>query len=246
MEMQKDEKAVLIRGGGSTLGPALVRVLAERGCSHVAFAPVYEKNGSNSEMAAGKMERILDEYECSDFVVTIDNGEEIVSRAVDELGGIDYYFDLFVPHPESTSEEVMQHASTVLERGAAAGSAIAEHAEEGCIVNHCFLPSMYADTALGPHFPMLRGAVTGATRSLGVRFGEEGVRVNCVQTGLVDLPETQALASERVKDISVPIGRWTTPEEVANLMNFLVQQGTYVTGQTVVIDGGLTAGYTGT
>jgi 3-oxoacyl-[acyl-carrier protein] reductase len=92
----------------------------------------------------------------------------------------------------------------------------------------------------------LKGAVTGVTRTLCRKFGRDGVRVNCVQTGLIDLPEAREFIGPELQAVKVPIGRWGRAEDVAKLVAFLALKNRYMTGQVVIIDGGLTAGLTGT
>jgi NAD(P)-dependent dehydrogenase (short-subunit alcohol dehydrogenase family) len=120
-----------------------------------------------------------------------------------------------------------------------------DSARPGVIVNHCFLPSMYAGTEIGNYFPMLKGAVTGLTRGLCRRYGKDGIRVNTVMTGLIDMPETRAMASPEVKAAKVPVGRWGTPAEIAKFVAFVALKCTYISGQCLIVDGGLTSGTTG-
>lgn len=95
-----------------------------------------------------------------------------------------------------------------------------------------------------------RGAVAAALKSLASEVAAEGVTVNTIATGLVmtdrfrklyDTPEKIAAAVA-----AVPMGRPATPEEYAPLVTFLCgEPARYVTGQTLSIDGGLTAGVFG-
>ena len=95
-----------------------------------------------------------------------------------------------------------------------------------------------------------RGAVAAAMKSLATEVAAEGITVNTIATGLVmtdrfrriyDTPEKVAAAVA-----AVPIGRPATPPEFAPMVAFLCgEPARYVTGQTISIDGGLTAGVFG-
>jgi NAD(P)-dependent dehydrogenase (short-subunit alcohol dehydrogenase family) len=94
--------------------------------------------------------------------------------------------------------------------------------------------------------PILKGAVTGVTRLLCRKLGPDSVRVNTIQTGLLDLPETRSAANCEVLKLKPPVGRWGTAQDFAKLVGFLALRNSYMTGQAVILDGGMTAGNTGT
>jgi NAD(P)-dependent dehydrogenase (short-subunit alcohol dehydrogenase family) len=156
-------------------------------------------------------------------------------------------FNLWYPEPKiHSSKEMSDYPRELLELGLEFGrSAPAAHASSA-MINFAFLPAIYVGTDLEDHASTLRGGITGTTRTLARRFGKQGLRVTCVQAGLVDMPETQSWTSEAVKKVAVPVKRWAGAEEVAKFMVFLAVDSLYTTGQTMIIDGGLTAGITGT
>lgn len=88
-----------------------------------------------------------------------------------------------------------------------------------------------------------KGAVESYTRALAGKLAPH-VLVNAVAPGLIasedSVPETGARAC--YPDRAIPLGRKGTAEEVARLIAWLIIENTYVTGQTFVIDGGLTSG----
>ena len=105
---------------------------------------------------------------------------------------------------------------------------------------------MYAGTRLDGFMPIMKGAIMGLTRSLCRTLGSDGIRATCIQSGLIDAPEFRAIASPQVLQVKVPLGRWGRVDDFAKLACFLALKKTYITGQTIILDGGLTAGITGT
>jgi 3-oxoacyl-[acyl-carrier protein] reductase len=88
--------------------------------------------------------------------------------------------------------------------------------------------------------------VTGYAKSLARELGPQGVTVNCVAPGRIDTPRLDHLypngpSEDDLK--AIPLGRWGTAQEFGDVACFLASdRARYVTGTTVVVDGGLTRG----
>ena len=95
-----------------------------------------------------------------------------------------------------------------------------------------------------------KGAVHALTRAMACDHGPEGIRVNAICPGYVDTPMLQSFFSESgdieslkqaVRDVH-PTRRYGTPEDIANLVNWLASdEARYAAGQLWIIDGGLSA-----
>ena len=89
----------------------------------------------------------------------------------------------------------------------------------------------------------LRPAVTGWLKTLATELGPRGITVNCVAPGRIATPRLEYLypdgpTEEQLSDI--PLRRWGEPREFGDVVCFLAsERARYLSGQTVVVDGGL-------
>jgi NAD(P)-dependent dehydrogenase (short-subunit alcohol dehydrogenase family) len=98
-----------------------------------------------------------------------------------------------------------------------------------------------------PHrnaYAATKGAIDAMTRSLAMELGADGIRVNSVAPGVVDTEmwaRNKAIPGmiEAVQALT-PLGRWATPEDIADVIVFLSGDGArFITGETICADGGM-------
>lgn len=174
------------------------------------------------------------------------SNEKLLDAAAAKIGEITSLVNIHVPSAGTTGGELLGYSQRLHELCELAADRMAKKHGIGCIVNHCMLPAMYAGTSLEDSLSMLRGAITGVTRSIARRFGKAGIRCVGVQTGMMEIPEAAQALCEKVKSIPMPMKRWGTADDLAKLVSFLALDASYITGQTIILDGGLTAGISGT
>ena len=90
-----------------------------------------------------------------------------------------------------------------------------------------------------------KAGVIGLTRALALELGKYNVSVNAVAPGLIDTPLTQKINKEVLEKLILaqPTKTIGKPEDVANMVSFLVSEKTnFITGQTIYVDGGKSIG----
>jgi 3-oxoacyl-[acyl-carrier protein] reductase len=93
------------------------------------------------------------------------------------------------------------------------------------------------------HYAASKGGVGGFIRSAALELAADNITVNGVEPGYIDTPATRRNSAERRAAMAhyIPAKRFGRPEEVAYAMLFLASdEASYITGQTIVVDGGST------
>ena len=183
--------------------------------------------------------------------------EEMVKKAVEKFGKVDILINnagicRFVPFLEMTEEEWDRTLDINLKGYFLCAQAAAKEMvkqKSGVIVN-------IASVAMGQqgvgmpnivHYCASKGGIVGMTEALAVELAPFNIRVNAISPGAIETPMVDPLKTDP-KTMEgtlarIPLHRMGKPEEVSNLVLFLVSDdSSYMTGSTVVIDGGWLAG----
>lgn len=91
------------------------------------------------------------------------------------------------------------------------------------------------------HYASAKAGVIALTRCCAEAFAPHNVRINCVAPGLIETEMAHVLSDEAIKTIleGTPMGRLGQPEEIANMIFFLLsEQSSFTTGQTLIASGG--------
>ena len=112
----------------------------------------------------------------------------------------------------------------------------------GRIVNLASVAAYDAGRGQGP-YAAGKAAITGYTRSTALDLARYGVTVNAIAPGLIWHPRLEGVVQDSVREgmsSSVPMGRTGRPEEIGATVAFLCSEGaSYITGQTIHVNGGL-------
>lgn len=100
------------------------------------------------------------------------------------------------------------------------------------------------DVLSGPPYGMTKAAIIQLTRHLSAEWAPDNIRVNSISPWYIETPLTQAVLSQpdRLEKIiaRTPMGRVGQPEEVSSLACFLaMDKASYITGQNIMVDGGM-------
>ncbi len=114
----------------------------------------------------------------------------------------------------------------------------------GSIVNISSVSGLFGAPNHASHAATKAG-ITGLTKQIAVQYGPNGIRCNAIAPGfLVYQPGQRRVASQtrEMKPDLVPLGRFTRPEDTAYCALYLISdESSYVTGQVIVVDGGISA-----
>jgi NAD(P)-dependent dehydrogenase (short-subunit alcohol dehydrogenase family) len=122
----------------------------------------------------------------------------------------------------------------------------AESGRRGSIVvtssTNAFFPERHT-----VHYSTSKGAVVAFVRACALDLAELGIRINAISPGIIRTPLAGPIVDDPAASADyvgkVPLGRFGEPEEIARLVLFLASdEASYITGENIVIDGGVTVG----
>jgi 3-oxoacyl-[acyl-carrier protein] reductase len=115
-------------------------------------------------------------------------------------------------------------------------------AKKGCIIHMSSISGVSGNAGQAAYCASKAGVI-GLTKSMAKELASRNIRVNAIAPGYISTDMTDALTDEQKQGIlsHIPLGRVGAPEEIAHVVGFLASPAAnYITGQTIVVDGGMT------
>src|SRR4051812_3320615 len=251
---------VLVTGAGSGIGRATCLRLARDGKAQGAAARIAAVDVAASPGLDTVVKELIalgaDAVAVHGDMATADAPGKVVATAVERFGGLDgLVSNAGVNRPGPLAQysvadwdflfAVNTRATWLLAKAAHA----ALKASHGAIVATGSMSGTNAHANLGAYGPS-KAAVIMLVQVLAQEFGRDGIRVNSVSPGMVrtGMTETVYRNADLVKQRNelVPLGRVATPEDIGDVIVFLLgPDARYVNGHDLVIDGGVAGNFLG-
>lgn len=250
MSVKLKNKVAVVTGAGQGIGRAIAKTLAAAGANVI----VGTKTAANGQQC---VDEILAEGGQAKLVICDiglrDQAIQLIEKSSEFYGGLDILIHNAAYFPfssfEDLSEEDIDRTFDVNLKAAfwlsQAALPFLKASDNGRILITSSVSGNHANAPGLTHYSASKAGITGFIRNLALDLAADNITVNAVEPGFIlterNLTENAEMTAATVKQI--PMLRGGKPEDVANLMLFLASpEACYITGQSIVVDGGLTLG----
>lgn len=243
--MRFKDKVVIVTGGASGIGEASVRAFAREGAKVVIADFADHGQALADELGADKALFIKIDVTDSEAV------QAMITKTVAQFGRLDVMFanaGIAADGPIDELEESAWQRTIDINLGGVYlcdKYAIQQFLKQGggVIVNCGSIHSHVGKRGVTA-YAAAKGGVKLLTQTLGIEYGAKGIRVNAVCPGYIDTPLLSHIPDDAKEKLVAlhPMGRLGRAEEVANAVLFLASdEASFVTGSSLMVDGGYTA-----
>jgi NAD(P)-dependent dehydrogenase (short-subunit alcohol dehydrogenase family) len=242
--MSLKNKVAIVTGAKQGIGYGIASALAKEGC-RVVISDLFQ---DDCDLALQKIEN----QECPGMALKCDVSKKeevdnLIASTIKKFGQLDilvnnagvYPFQPFLEMKESDWDRVIDiNLKSVF---LCTQAAIKEMKEGGKIINISSIASLIGFEGL-VHYCASKGGLNAMVRALALELAPRKINVNAVAPGGIDTPGAASSEEAKKQTIAmVPLKKLGTPEDIANAVVFLAsEKSNYITGQTIVVDGGWT------
>ncbi len=241
------DKTAIVTGAARGIGKAIALVLAREG-ANIVFT--YLKSVKEAEELKREIEGLG--VKCSAFqmdVADFEKAKELVEKTTATFGGL----DILVNNAGITNDKALMFMSradwdSVLDTNLGGVFNLTRSAivtflkqKKGDIINITSISGIIG-LPRQVNYSASKAGIIGFTKALAKEVAAYGIRVNAVAPGFIATDMMSGLKEEYKSAMvkNIPLARFGTAEDVANTVKFLLsEQAGYVTGQVIVVDGGL-------
>ena len=250
--MRLEGKVALITGGGSGMGKVASELFAAEG-ANVVLTDVNDQAGEATAWSIGDRARFVH----ADVSQEAD-AQAMVAAAVERFGRLDVLYNNagIMPLDDGSVTDadgsIWDAVLAVNVKGVMYGCkfgipAMLEHGG-GSIINVASFVAWMGAATSQTAYTASKGAVLAMTREIAVEYARKGIRCNALCPGPIETPLLLALLSDDAKKqrrfVHIPMGRLGHAEELAKAALFLASDdSSYMTGSSLIVDGGITAAY---
>jgi 3-oxoacyl-[acyl-carrier protein] reductase len=240
-------KVAIVTGAGRGIGAAIARLFAAEGARVVVNARTASQIGET----VGAIEKAGGTAHCvTADIGTADGVQGLVDASIAAFGHIDILVHNAGIFPYNPLEDMVDSAWQQVIDVNLTGAYRLTHAcipsmkerDGGRILFTSSVQGNHTAVPGSSHYAASKGGINGFIRAAAFELAEHKITVNGVEPGLVLTEGTAKVLSDRRRDLMaqyVPLKRWGEPEEIAHAMLYLASpEAAYVTGQTIVVDGG--------
>lgn len=245
--MRLKGKVAVVTGGSRGIGRATVLALAREGAEVVINYTRHAEAARAvlAEVEAAGARGMIKRADVTDYAAC----EELMAAALDHYERIDILINnagitrdnlLARMKTEEWQEVIATNLTGIYNCTRAAVRPLLKQKRGGRIVNVASVAGIYGNSGQC-NYAAAKGGVIAFTRTLAKELGSRGITVNAVAPGLIETDMSAGLPERYRQEVRdrIALGRFGKPEEVAGTILFLVTGGSYITGQTIAVDGGI-------